>query len=361
MKFNTPKKINTSKNEGISNIVFSLSTIFSRHNKMYQEMWRSIDTRSRQVKTHEEVDGVIKKIESFRGPFRYQNTFSYFTITFSIALFIAAYFYPTQLLTFLHLNPYAGGATYIKTLLVIFSFFLTYAATTSIFYAKKLTESLSDILFDKDIMLDNKIVTMQIKAKSKIKKLKKEFIEFNRLKKYNDLTPYYLGYFKTDDYEFDFELVSFTYKKGLKVKSRHAVVIRSTPIKSLLATNLAIENLSSGYVKITSSTKKLNKKFNLFSEEKESTLNLINNTKVGIRVANFKTKALNKLNVEFNKNGDLCVSFDNKVDPFKHTLARESLVDDIATFKKEIRDHRQLPKLDLITGFYCEILDAKID
>ena len=322
-------------------------------------MWRSVDTRSRQVKTHEEVDDVIRTIESFKGRFCYQNTFSYFIIILSNALFVDVVFYPTNLIGYMHLNPESIVSTVIQALLIIFSFFLIYASITSMVYAKQLTESLSDIIFDKDIMLDNKIVPMQIKATSKIKKIKDEFVEFNRLKNYSNLTPYYLGYFKQGNYEFDFEVVSFQYKNGLKMKSRHAVVIRSTPVKNLLATNLAIKKLSGDYKKITSATKKLNKNFKLFSQKKESTLNIIDSTKVAIRIANFKTKAHKNLNVEFNKNGDLCVSFDNEVDPFKHTIARKSLVDDIGTFKKEIRDHRHLPKLDLITEFYCEILDCK--
>jgi hypothetical protein len=360
LKPNITKNINTSKDEVISTAIFSLSTYFSRHNNMYKGMWRSINTRSRQAQTHDDIDAIIKTVESFRGPFCYQNTFCHFMITFAIALFVAAVFYPVQLLSYIHINPESSGSTSIKALLIVFSFSLLYAAITAIFYGKQLTYVLSELMFEKDIMLDNKIVPMPIKATSKIKKIKEEFVEFNRLKTYSRLTPYYLGYFEQRNYEFDFEVVSFEYKKGGKMKARHAVVIRGTPIKNLLATNLPIEKLSSKYKRITSATKKLNDTFNLFSEKEESTLNLIDSTKVAIRIANFKTKAHKNLNIEFNKNGDLCVSFDNKVDPFKQTIPRKSGVDDIYNFKKEIQSHRCLPKLDLITEFYCELLDAKI-
>ena len=336
--------------------VNNLTCLFSHHNERVNEMIPHVERKAKNCRSEEDVTSLLEEIKRFRSPLEYSSTFQHIIIVIGISLLAISFLAPDIFLKAIGLEISETAQNWFMNVIKIILGVITTLSFLSIYYRVHIVEYLSDIIFEKDIMIDNFLTKVRFKQNELKNNLQNKFSEFNRenLK----ITSLYKGSYEKYDIHYAFKLFSYTYteKGNDEEKTRYGLIVQNSKIRNLLIASNKPE-IRDGYEEIKNpGSDDFNSRFSTYSRNIDESLDIFKNTKLLTRFNNMNKDVFKELNFEFNSREDLCISFTSEKDPFYETPKRKHSINDIKNFINEIESHRRLKKFDIMNELYVSLV-----
>jgi len=227
---------------------------------------------------------------------------------------------------------------------------------------------LSERIFQKDVLKDNDLKPISVIRAAYAKELEKRFYEFDRGNYSREIKSLYRGYYQDQEHSFNIELYRFQYKdetrdsdgKTIIENDRYGIIVPFKYVKELAVSTMEIPGIypnakalilgmpvhvgdsAIGYVTYQPASAVFNKRYKVYAANQHQAAKFLEPAVVeafeGI------SWCFDDLNFEFNRDGDLCMSFKDKDVIFPERTYGLNQPDQ---FIKEIKQHNQMGKLSL--------------
>jgi hypothetical protein len=304
------------------------------------------------VKSAENEADLIKIIDeaiSFGEPLKYDNTIQFLLSGFCcifIAVFVSMVYFSYGVI---HQN--AIVISLIISVIGVMSFVFTFMRRSEI-------SDISNRIFEKDILFDNRLSIVQIKGSEHASNLSSVFHEFERGNHSREIRSLNAGNYSGESYSFDYHIYNFHYvnkkivnekdgiwggKAGKKTiydrKNRYGIYLPFSFVGNIAILGFGAPGFEGKRLKQESSN--FNKRYKVYSAVELDAKRFLNSEV--LTAFEGVGKIFKGLNFEFSSDARLCMSFeDSDLISAKRTYG----LDDPIKFLAEIEAYIPVPKLD---------------
>lgn len=315
-------------------------------NQRIDALLASVKERVNTAQNQEDLVQAIELIKAFGEPLKYDHTKFYIlsALSFICAVAIGGY---RQL--------YYGHLDASTVFMMIALFVVGVAILIYVWRKRSAIGNLADRLFHLDLLFDNGLQEAAIDAENQASSLMCRFHEFNRGNYSQEIRALYKGRYQGKEHSFDYHYYHFHYvdkrttvtsngKGGVKTKTvydhydRYGFYLPFRLVSNLALISKPVSGLSGRTYKPASN--KFNKIYRVVAD---SEMNAARFLKPMVVIASEEiTSTFSELNVEFNENAELCMSFRDSNVLF---LPRSVCFNTPDDFIKQVKQNNVLPKL----------------
>ncbi|UTW55996.1 DUF3137 domain-containing protein [Kordiimonas sp. SCSIO 12610] len=319
------------------------------HNKALKTALIKIDAQVQKAQSDDDLLKAIKFLEGFKTPVKFDNRTTHIVCLPLLIISLIAAIVGSQeptLEIMLVIAGVIGAVTLIAYLWVIFS-------------RRSSLSQLSDDIHTKTILFDNGLTDIPVGGKMAARRLGSQFLDFQRGNHTREIRRTLKGHYTGEEHSFDYRYHHFHYvnkrretytttvngKTQIRTRTvydhfdRFAFIIPFQFARSIAV--VQDRNKHRGIFWETASID-FNKKFGVYAGSEQIAAKFLS-PKIIVEIE--RLDALHhSINLEFNSEGDLCLSFTNG-DTLR--ALRKYGLEDPQAFADEIKGHTNLGKLDM--------------
>lgn len=325
----------------------TILTSFS-HNKKVIEFVNDLQGQLTQATTIQDLTSIIADVRQANLSLKLDHRLHYIC---------AAFFLMAGISTAIYQIAHYGTLQTPATFAVVALSLLFIGSLAWVFVQKKQITHLSDALYTKNLLIDNKLTQIDVEAESHAKELGAQFYEFNRGNYSRKIEALYQGDYQGSEHQFNYHFYHFHYvdrRTEVTTDSKGRTRTRTVYdhyhrygiyLPFPYVSNLAIlsNNLSIKGQRFKPASNRFNKRFKVFTDDQFTAAKFLKPAVVlTLEEAAEKLKAIN---LEFNAQNQLCFSVDDRNILALH---RQYGIEEPDNFINEIEQHQTLPKLHIM-------------